>query len=135
MATKRIIEQTETQSLDNGTYVLTDSATNGSKKYQLNRLLTGLQTTSNLVTSVSSESTDSQYPSAKLLYDSLGNVIAKPSSPSSGQYLAYNGSAWVAVTLSTATTQSDGLMSSTDKGKLDTVYADYSSALTALGVS
>lgn len=33
-----------------------------------------------------------------------------------------------------ATTSANGLMSSTDKTKLDTVYADYSSALTALGV-
>lgn len=33
-----------------------------------------------------------------------------------------------------ATTSTNGLMSSTDKTKLDTVYADYSSALTALGV-
>lgn len=34
----------------------------------------------------------------------------------------------------TATTQADGKMSATDKGRLDTLYADYSSALTALGV-
>lgn len=33
----------------------------------------------------------------------------------------------------TATTSSDGLMSSTDKSKLDAVYADYTSALTAIG--
>ena len=33
----------------------------------------------------------------------------------------------------TATTSSDGLMSSADKSKLDAVYADYTSALTALG--
>lgn len=33
-----------------------------------------------------------------------------------------------------ATQSANGLMSSTDKTKLDTVYADYSSALTALGV-
>lgn len=36
--------------------------------------VTGLQTTSNLVTSVSSSSTDSQYPSAKLFYDTVGDV-------------------------------------------------------------
>ena len=36
--------------------------------------VTGLQTTSNLVTSVSSASTDSQYPSAKLFYDTIGDV-------------------------------------------------------------
>jgi len=33
------------------------------------------------------------------------------------------------------TTSADGLMSSTDKGRLDDLYADYSSALTALGVN
>lgn len=36
--------------------------------------VTGLQTTSNLVTSVSSSSTDSQYPSAKLFYNTIGNL-------------------------------------------------------------
>ena len=40
-----------------------------------------------------------------------------------------------AVTLPTATTSADGLMSSTDKSRLDALYADYSSAMTALGVS
>ena len=39
-----------------------------------------------------------------------------------------------AVTISTATTSADGLMSSQDKSRLDALYADYSSALTALGV-
>lgn len=36
--------------------------------------LSGYQTTANLVTSVSSSSTDSQYPSAKLFYDTVGNI-------------------------------------------------------------
>ena len=35
---------------------------------------TTYQTTSNLVTSVSSSSTDSQYPSAKLFYDTCGDI-------------------------------------------------------------
>ena len=35
---------------------------------------TNMQTTNNLVTSVSSSSTDSQYPSAKLFYDTLGDL-------------------------------------------------------------
>lgn len=39
-----------------------------------------------------------------------------------------------AVVISTATTSASGLMSSTDKSRLDTLYADYSSAITALGV-
>lgn len=38
--------------------------------------VTGLQTTGNLVTSVSSSSTNSQYPSAKLFYDTVGNIEA-----------------------------------------------------------
>ena len=37
-------------------------------------VVTGLQTTANLVTSVSSASTDAQYPSAKLLYDTVGDI-------------------------------------------------------------
>jgi len=39
-----------------------------------------------------------------------------------------------AVTLPTATTSANGLMSSQDKSRLDDLYADYSSAMTALGV-
>lgn len=35
---------------------------------------TGLQTTSNLVTSISSSSTDTQYPSAKCVYDAIANA-------------------------------------------------------------
>lgn len=38
-----------------------------------------------------------------------------------------------AVVIGNATTSAAGLMSATDKSHLDTVYADYSSALTALG--
>lgn len=36
--------------------------------------VTGLQTTSNLVTSISSSSTDAQYPSAKCVYDAIANA-------------------------------------------------------------
>ena len=35
---------------------------------------TGMQVTSNLVTSISSQSTDAQYPSAKCVYDIVGNI-------------------------------------------------------------
>lgn len=38
------------------------------------------------------------------------------------------------VTIPLATTTSNGLMSAQDKTRLDDIYADYSSALTALGV-
>lgn len=34
----------------------------------------GYQTTSNLVTTVSASSTDAQYPSAKLFYDTCGDI-------------------------------------------------------------
>lgn len=36
--------------------------------------VSGFQTKSNLVTSVSSSSTDTQYPSAKLFYDTVGDI-------------------------------------------------------------
>lgn len=36
--------------------------------------ITSMQTTSNLVTSISSSSTDTQYPSAKCVYDIVGNI-------------------------------------------------------------
>ena len=36
--------------------------------------ISGKQDTSNLVTSVSGSSTDSQYPSAKLFYDTVGDI-------------------------------------------------------------
>lgn len=39
-----------------------------------------------------------------------------------------------AVVIPTATTSADGLLSATDKSRLDALYEDYSSALTALGV-
>ena len=48
------------------TYVLSVNGQSGA--------VTGIQTTSNLVTSVSSSSTDSQYPSAKCLYDMVGDI-------------------------------------------------------------
>lgn len=49
---------------------------------------------------------------------------------SGGVYTALQSKAGTAV----ATTSANGLMSSTDKGRLDALYADYSSAMTALGV-
>ena len=54
--------------------------------------------------------------------------------PASTTYVSsVNGSSG-AVVISDATTSASGLMSATDKGRLDDLYADYSSALTALGV-
>lgn len=40
----------------------------------VNTLLAGKEATSNKVTSLTSSSTDSQYPSAKCMYDLLGDV-------------------------------------------------------------
>lgn len=54
---------TDTSDLTNGAGYITSSA------------LSGYQTTANLVTSVSSSSTDTQYPSAKLFYDTVGDVV------------------------------------------------------------
>lgn len=53
---------TDTSDLTNGAGFITSSA------------LSGYQTTANLVTSVSSASTDTQYPSAKLFYDTCGDI-------------------------------------------------------------
>lgn len=64
----------------------------------------------------------------------LSGYIEKPQSPSTGQFLQWDGSAWSAFTIPTATTSTTGLMSATDKSHLDDLYADYSSALVALGV-
>lgn len=44
------------------------------KGYITSSALSGYQTTANLVTSISSLSTDSQYPSAKCVYDLIGDV-------------------------------------------------------------
>ncbi len=50
-------------------------ATSGNYSDLINKpSLSGYQTTANLVTSVSSSSTDSQYPSAKCVYDIVGDV-------------------------------------------------------------
>lgn len=57
--------------------------------------VTGIQTTANLVTSVSSQSTDEQYPSAKCLNDELAQkenatVIVRKTSSDTSQTLAEN---------------------------------------------
>lgn len=71
--TANITVPTQTSELTNNSGFLTSStgvtSVNGNTG-----AVTGLQTTSNLVTSVSSSSTNSQYPSAKLFYDTVGDV-------------------------------------------------------------
>lgn len=60
--TINITVPTDTGDLTNNAGFITSSA------------ITNMQTTANLVTSVSSSSTDSQYPSAKLFYDTCGDI-------------------------------------------------------------
>ena len=60
--TANIIVPTATSDLTNNSGFITSSA------------IANMQTTTNLVTSVSSSSTDSQYPSAKLFYDTCGDI-------------------------------------------------------------
>lgn len=71
--TANITVPTQTSELTNNSGFLTSStgvtSVNGNTG-----AVTGIQTTSNLVTSVSSSSTNSQYPSAKLFYDTVGDV-------------------------------------------------------------
>lgn len=50
------------------------SELNNDAGYITSSALSGYQTTANLVTSVSSASTNSQYPSAKLFYDTCGDI-------------------------------------------------------------
>ena len=56
------------------TVIWGDIEGNLSSQADLQSALNAKQTTANLVTSVSASSTDTQYPSAKLLYDTVGNV-------------------------------------------------------------
>lgn len=60
--TANISVPTNTNELTNGAGFITSSA------------LTGYEQTSNKVTSISSSSTDTQYPSAKCVYDIVGDV-------------------------------------------------------------
>lgn len=72
---KQIIQGTKLTGLStstNSAVVATDSITVGIGKLQAQ--VNTKQSISNLVTSVSSSSTDSQYPSAKLFYDTCGDI-------------------------------------------------------------
>lgn len=71
--TANITVPTQTSDLTNNSGFLT-SSTGVTSVNGAHGAVTGIQTTSNLVTSVSSSSTNSQYPSAKLFYDTVGNV-------------------------------------------------------------
>lgn len=71
--TANITVPTKTSELTNNSGFLT-SSTGVTSVNGAHGAVTGIQTTSNLVTSVSSSSTNSQYPSAKLFYDTVGDV-------------------------------------------------------------
>lgn len=71
--TINITVPTQTSELTNNSGFLT-SSTGVTSVNGAHGAVTGIQTTSNLVTSVSSSSTNSQYPSAKLFYDTVGDV-------------------------------------------------------------
>lgn len=71
--TANITVPTQTSELTNNSGFLT-SSTGVTSVNGAHGAVTGIQTTSNLVTSVSSSSTNSQYPSAKLFYDTVGDV-------------------------------------------------------------
>ena len=87
-----------------------------------------LQNDSGFITSAPVTSVNSKTGAVTLTASDVGALADTTTYVSS-----VNGSSG-AVTISTATTSSNGLMSSTDKSHLDSVYADYSSALAALGV-
>lgn len=57
-----------------GTVVLKTSDLANDSGYITNSAIANMQTTTNLVTSVSSSSTNSEYPSAKLFYDTCGDI-------------------------------------------------------------
>ena len=59
--------------VESETVTLATVATSGDYD-DLSNKPTGLELTSNKVTSISSSSTDTQYPSAKCVYDLVGNV-------------------------------------------------------------
>jgi hypothetical protein len=72
---KQIIQGTTLTGLStstNSAVTASDTVTTGIGKLQAQ--VNARQTTANLVTSVSSSSTDSQYPSAKLFYDTVGDI-------------------------------------------------------------
>lgn len=76
--TKFTIKSNETVTSTTGSILITDtygaSSTYAMSGVAVASAVSGKQDVSNLVTSVSSSSTDSQYPSAKLFYDTVGNI-------------------------------------------------------------
>lgn len=75
MSTETTVQNLKINKLTKAQYdTITPSATEAYELTDLSSILDGKQTTSNLVTSVSASSTDAQYPSAKLFYDTVGDI-------------------------------------------------------------
>ena len=83
-----------------GSSVIVDSAISSTSENPVQNkviyaALNDKQDTSNLVTSISSSSTDTQYPSAKCVYDAIENNIISgqlpPQSGNNGKFLTTNG--------------------------------------------
>ncbi len=121
-------------------YIAIDGATNGTRKIPAGDI--GGGGTSDDITNESAVSGETVTGALNSLSDQIAHkqdALTFDNSPTSGSnnpvkssgiYSALQGKAGTSV----ATTSANGLMSSTDKGRLDTLYADYSSAITALGV-
>lgn len=58
--------------------------------------ISGKEDTANKVTSLSSSSTDTEYPSAKCVYTELQNIPSMPSGTNAGDILVWDGSKWEA---------------------------------------
>lgn len=69
-----VVVPTKTSDLSNDSEFITKSVSDLDNYTNNTTLQSTYQTKSNLVTSVSSSSTDSQYPSAKLFYDTVGDL-------------------------------------------------------------
>lgn len=69
------VETTAVDAVETNVATLATVATTGSyNDLSGTPSLSGYQTTSNLVTSISSSSTNTQYPSAKCVYDIVGDI-------------------------------------------------------------
>lgn len=94
---KRIIQLEELTTLSGTEYIVVDDGTTGTRKYLLSNLSGG----GGSITVDSALSGSSENPvQNKVIYTALGGKIDLPSSPSSGDFLVYNGSAWAAQSLS-----------------------------------
>lgn len=121
-------------------YLAIDGATNGTRKIAASSL--GGGGTSDDITNASTVTGSTVSDALETLSGEIAtkqDALTFDNSPTSGSsnpvksggvYTALQAKAGT----STATTSANGLMSSTDKQHLDAVYADYSSAITALGV-